>query len=398
MKKNILVLTPRFPWPLVGGDKIRIYHIAKGLKEAGHDLALFSLVENGAEAQMAELPEITSVFSSVRTTVLPKWRSYLNTLKGIVAGRSLQASYYHSPKFARMVAKDLSQNSYDTVLVHLARMATYVMDYKGAKKVLEMTDAVSLIYKQSRSKGARGFLGKVYAVEENRALDLEKKCVKNFDVNVVVSKRDRDYLLEQTGVWAKDKVVIVRHGVQDKFFIEPVRKYQSNLIVFVGNLRTHQNNDAVIYFAKEIYPLVQRKVPDAIFRVIGSNPSSAVRRLNKIKGIEVTGAVSDVIDHIKNACVSVAPIRIGAGVQGKILESMAAGVPVVTTSLSAKGIEQGRAGEHFLVGDTPQEFSSAIVKIMKNKDKRATLSRLGKELAEQYRYSDIRREYAELFS
>ena len=113
-------------------------------------------------------------------------------------------------------------------------------------------------------------------------------------------------------------------------------------------------------------------------------------------GIEITGKVKNVADYTTEACVSVSPIRIGAGMRGKILESMAMGIPVVTTTVGVEGIENARHGKHFLAADTPEKFAEAVFNIMDNLSLRDSLSRNGKELARRYRYSALAQEYAKL--
>lgn len=394
---RILVLTPRYPYPLVGGDKIRIYHIIKVLKEAGHELTLLSFVENQQETSLAQEKELTDIFFSIHTAVLPKWRSHLNAFWGLIRGKPLQTSYYHSKEMQSLVDKEFSMGDYDAVLVHLIRMAPYVIGRSGVYKVLEMTDALSLNYQRSREQGSKGFLGKVYAIEEKRARDYERECIKRFDATVVVSNVDRDYLVRETGEEAQKKVRVVPHGAQDAFFQKITNNYEPDLIVFIGNLRTHQNNDAVLYFVQKIYPRIKAQQPKAKFRIVGADPSNNIKLLDKKNGIEVTGKLESVYAYIRDACVSVAPIRIGAGVQGKVLESMAMGVPVVATSIAVKGIEGGMRNEHFLVADEPKAFADAVLELMNDKSKRSALVRRAKKLAERYRYSRLAREYAKIF-
>lgn len=396
MSKKILVLTPRLPYPLIGGDKIRIYSIAKGLIKAGHELSLVSFVTNRREAELSQRSEFTNIFSSVQTVVLPRWRSYLNTLRGLASKKPLQIFYYRSQEMASLVERELASSRYDAVLVHLIRMAPYVIDKRGVKKILEMTDALSLNYNRSRQYGSSSLLGIIYRIEEKRVMEYEQECIKQFDVSVVVSLIDRDYLIKNKDEKTREKVKVISHGVLDAFLQYDSQVYNKNLIVFIGNLKTHQNNDAILYFVKKIYPLIKLRRSTAILRIVGANPSRAVRNLDGKNGIEITGKVKNVADYTTEACVSVSPIRIGAGMRGKILESMAMGIPVVTTTVGVEGIENARHGKHFLAADTPEKFAEAVFNIMDNLSLRDSLSRNGKELARRYRYSALAQEYAKL--
>lgn len=409
---RILVLTPRYPYPLIGGDKIRLYYIARGLKEAGHELSLLSFVESERDADEHGRKKLGSIFGSVRTVRLPKWRSYLNVLLGLLSGASLQTLYYRSGKMQALVDQELGSGRYDAVLVHLTRMAPYVIDPERpvlsgveasrrigknrVRKVLEMTDALSLNYARSREQGSRGFLGKVYRVEEARAMEYERECVEKFDLSVVVSSIDRDYLIRGIGGAAAKKVLVMPHGISDELFNVSRGNLDPDLIVFIGNLRTHQNNDAVLYFVRDIYPLIRAGRPQARLRIVGANPSALVMRLHGKNGVEVTEKVPNIAEHVLSASLSVCPVRIGAGVQGKVLESMAMGIPVLTTPTGVEGIDGAVAGEHLLVARNPREFADTVLRLMDDSVFRETLAKNGRALAEErYRYSEIGKKYAE---
>ena len=155
-------------------------------------------------------------------------------------------------------------------------------------------------------------------------------------------------------------------------------------MIFIGNMRTHQNTDAVLYFIRAIYPLIKARRPRAKFRIIGCEPRRSIRAFHGKDGIEVTGFVQDVWLNAKDACVAVCPIRVGAGVQNKLLESMAMGIPSVTTSVGLEGID-AVSGRHLLTADSPSDFSEQVLRLMENKDLRMGISLNGLDL--------IRRKY-----
>lgn len=395
MPKKILVLTPRFPYPLIGGDKIRIYSICKGLAEAGNELTLLSFVTSRRESDFAYLPQIREVFSNVKTVILPKWKAYVNSFLGIFSFKPLQTSYYYSGKMFSLVDKELSSGNYDAIFVHLIRMAPYAVGRDDIYKILEMTDALSLNYSRSKEKGSSGFLGKIYRIEENRVRKYEQECLKKFDISVVVSKIDCDYLMSRGGAKEINKIMVMPHGVLDFMLEAKSEKYDPNLMIFIGNLRTHQNNDAILYFIEEIYPFIKNDNASARLKIIGANPSRRLRKFHGKNGIEITGRVDNVADYAKEACLSISPIRIGAGMRGKILESMAMGIPVVTSSVGFEGIEIKDGKEYFLTADGQKEFADSVLKIMNDSLLREKLSENGKELARRYRYSVIARQHAE---
>jgi glycosyltransferase involved in cell wall biosynthesis len=138
------------------------------------------------------------------------------------------------------------------------------------------------------------------------------------------------------------------------------------------------NVDGAIYFARNIFPIVRRSVPNAELRIVGSNPTNAVRRLATIPGITVTGHVVDVRPYLANATLAVAPLRLARGTQNKILESMAMGIPVVATAEAAKGIT-ATPGKDLLVAHDGDTFASQVINLMQNEELRRNLSHAGRQ-------------------
>lgn len=377
MNNNILVLTPRLPYPVMGGDKLRIYNVCKYLAGVGSDITLLSFVTDEKEAELAARHEAGRIFSRISTVVLKKRSSYMNTLFGLLSRKPLQTHYYSSAEMVRKMNSELNSRKYDAVLAHLIRMAPYVMSADlppGTRKVLEMTDALSLTYARSRNHEGKVLLGKIYCIEKERAAMYELECLNGFDDVVVVSAVDRDHLLRGAGSSFESRLKVIPNGVSVSTPRGIPSSYDPDQLIFIGNMRTHQNTDAVMYFVKDIYPIIKAKRPGGKFRIIGCEPPRAIRALNGKDGIEVTGLVDDVWAYAKDACAAVCPIRIGAGVQNKLLESMAMGIPSVTTSIGFEGID-AVPGEHLFVADSPADFSEALLRLMHDKDLRMRICR-----------------------
>jgi glycosyltransferase involved in cell wall biosynthesis len=143
-------------------------------------------------------------------------------------------------------------------------------------------------------------------------------------------------------------------------------------LLFIGNFNHNPNKDAVLYFIKEIFPLVKKRVPDITLRVVGVNPPDSIRQLRD-KGVTATGYVPSTGPYLQKARVSIAPLRYGAGMKGKIGEAMAQGLPVVTTSVGAEGMGLVH-GQTALIADTPAEFAQHVVKLCSDDDLWSTMS------------------------
>lgn len=386
--KRILLITPRFPFPVIGGDKLRVYNIVKYLSNF-YRFTLASLYSTDEEE--SAMPE-QGIFDEVYRVRQPKLASYCYTAGNLIRGRSLQSGYFYNPKFKRLIDSKLS--GHDLVFAHLIRVSDYVWG-KSVPGICEMTDAISMNYERAGAAGGRSLRKYIYRFEHKRCLDAERMCMDGFDGCVVVSPTDRDYLTDRYPQYSR-KMHVIPNGVRVEDFPYRREKVAAEKIVFIGNMRTLQNADAAIYFAREVFPGIKLKHPGAAFWIIGADPGKEVRSLASIPGVVVTGRVDDVRAHAHDAAVSVCPVRVGAGIQNKVLESMAMGIPVVTTTVGSEGL-LAQNGKHFAIADSPEEFSAGVMEIFTDKAKAEFISRSGRALVEErYSWEGMLRSYREL--
>lgn len=349
-KKKLLVLTPRFPFPVIGGDKLRIYYLCKELSRH-YSLTLLSLCDTQKEMR-CELP-VDGVFDRIERVFLSRTHSYLNTLLALPTRTPLQVAYYRSREFAAAVARLLP--SHDGVVAHLVRCAEYVRK-SDKPRILEMTDAISLNYSRVKQlKSARGIRAHVFRLEARRLLDYERAVVDDFDLSVLVSQPDKDYLFPGS---SSAKVMVCSNGVDLAGLPYRVRSTASRILIFIGDMRTVQNQDMCHFFVEEVLPLL-RKRADYRFRIVGSITPALAERYLRHEGVEVTGRVESVAEAAADGTIGVCPMRIGAGVQNKILEYMALGLPVVATSLAHEGLK-AQVGRDLVIADTPGQFVDQI--------------------------------------
>lgn len=349
-RRRVLVLTPRFPYPVVGGDRLRIYEICRELARY-HDLTLLSICET--QEEMASLPPGDGVFKRIERVLLPRWRSVLNALAALPGSIPLQIAYYQSGAFRKRVQALLPEH--DVCLAHLIRTGHYVRQAK-IPTVLEMTDAISMNYQRvCELKKARGLKCWVYRFETERLLRYERSVLGAFDAVTLVSELDRDYLLAGR---SDDNVVVCSNGVHLDALPFRDRRASEPVAAFIGNMTSIQNLDACFYFAEEVLPLVRERL-QCRFRVVGRIKPGDVRRLTAIEGVEVLCNVPNVAEAVGNARVGVAPVRLGAGVQNKVLEYMALGLPVITSPVALEGL-QAQPGVDLLVAGTPEEYASRL--------------------------------------
>lgn len=352
--KKILVITPRFPYPVIGGDRLRIYEVCKELAKH-YELTLVSLCENQFEMSYS-VPK-NEIFKNVHRVYLPKWKSYLNCLLSLPTSQPLQVAYYKSRE-VKFLIENLSK-SHDMVLPHLIRTAEYAKNL-DVKKVLEMTDAISMNYTRvSQIKNNSGLKGLIYRIEKDRLNKYEKSIAAYFDCNVFVSQIDRDFLYFDTPEVIV-KTLVCSNGVDLSKL--PYRFTPGgNKLVFIGNMYSAQNFDAAYWFAKNVLPII-RQHGDYEFHVIGKIPADCQKKLMQITGVVVTGAVDSVVEHAKGALAGICSVRLAAGVQNKILEYMALGIPTITSSTGLEGLF-AKEGESILVADSPDSYVKHILEL-----------------------------------
>lgn len=369
-RKRILVLTPRFPYPVIGGDRLRIYEICRELSKH-YELSLLSLCES--EAEMCSSPPTDGVFGKIERVFLPKWRSVLNVLAAVPGQTPLQIAYYQSAAFAGRVRELLPKH--DLCIAHLIRTGHYVRQ-ASTPVILEMTDAISLNYTRVRElEKVRGFKSWVYRFEAERLVRYERAAPESFAAVTLVSELDRAFLLDgrQGG-----NVEVCSNGVDLDALPFLERRISEPVVAFIGNMASIQNLDACFYFAEEVLPRVRESLR-CTFRVIGRIGPGDARRLGALDGVEVLSNVANVAEAVGNARVGVAPVRLGAGVQNKVLEYMALGLPVITSPLALEGL-QARAGTDLLVAATPEEYATQLETLWHDEGLRARLA------ARAYRY------------
>ena len=267
-------------------------------------------------------------------------------------------------------------------VAHLLRMVPY-LEQAGvqASSIVEMTDALSKTY--SMSAGAKGGLLKrlVYGVEKRLIGRFECHVVRSFPKVVLVSQSDIDFLKTSCG---GDVSSLVLHTNGVECSVTATSGYDALKICFIGNMRTLQNQDAVFHFADDIFPLILKRVPNAVFYIVGAEPSRRILELAERRHIVVTGFVDDLNAVISDACLAVAPVRVAAGIQNKVLVAMAAGLPVVVTSMISRGIPELHHGENCLICDDSEEFAEACIRIMAEPGVRERLSIQGYNTVLQY--------------
>ena len=367
------------------GSQLRNYYLARELAKV-MDVTHIGFGEPGEMARQTEAED------RIRVVLAPKERAYTiaKLARGALGRTPVTLLNFRSAAMAAALAKELTAAHYDSVLIEGIEMVSYLPAIKAAKNdarhvVLDWHNIESEVVAR-HSLNAATLLHRLYMQRTTTQLKrVENEVLDGCDFHLVTSDRERDDLLSRR---PSAKVIVVENGVDARRFTEDLSRLddgkswtERRRILFVGSMDYSANADAVEYFAEQIWPRIHQTFPELVFTIVGRNPPERVRGLGSRPGIEVTGTVADVRPSYLEALAAVVPLRVGGGTRLKILEAMAAGVPVVSTSLGAEGLRV-EPETHFLLAETPIDFAAQIGRLSEDFGLWRRLSSLGRKLVE----------------
>lgn len=359
-KEPLLFLCHRIPFPPNKGDKIRSFNILKALSQH-YQVYLGSFVDDPYDWQYVSKLDEYCVESKLLNQ--NKMLAKLKGLTAFISGQAISLPYYASAQMQRWVNETLEGNHIKKVFIYSSVMAQFTMKsrHKELHQVVDFVDVDSDKWRQY-AEGKRGLARYVYAREHRTLQDYENIVARQAHHSLFVSDPEADLFKQQIDHRLTSKVSGMLNGVDTEFFdprahTDPQR-IEGLDVVFTGAMDYWANVDAVMWFVKQVWPLIRKTHPTATFYVVGGNPSSAVNALNGIDGITVTGRVKDVRPFIRDAKVTVAPLQIARGIQNKVIEALSMAKPVVATSMAIEGIDART--RHIQVIDEPQAMAQSV--------------------------------------
>lgn len=350
---DILFLAHRSPFPPDRGDKIRAYNILKHLamRQRVH---LVAFADDPRDLKvgkgLARLTASRSIF----------WRSKSSrtaTIEALMQRKPVSLTAFDNKAMHDVVEDLLARRSIDTIYVYSGQMAQYLPARTRARVIMDFCDMDSLKF-ADYARASRWPLGWAMRREANLLQQYEKQVARRVDASLFVSAAEAALFRDRTGA---DNVEVVENGIDTDFF-DPNAAFArievtGKLIVFTGQMDYRPNVEAVSWFVDTVLPHVRLAHPDARFAIVGRNPTDAVRALDRLEGVIVTGEVEDVRGWLAAAACVVAPLRIARGVQNKVLEAMAMARPVVASAAAAEGIDHD---DTIISGVTVGEIADAV--------------------------------------
>ena len=382
---NILYICHRIPYPPDKGDKIRSYHQVVELSRR-HRVHVACLVD--AREDFAHVEALRERCASVEVAPRGALGSALRALGALLSGGSLSVAAFRSGALHRAIARRVERDRPDAVVVFSSAMAPYALQQAaGTPRVLDLVDVDSEKWRDMAER--TGFpLSWVYRVEADRLGREEARYAARFDRTILVSHQEAALFRERGG---NGSVLVVPNGVDFEYFRPRAPRTEADRscrIVFVGVMDYWPNLDAATYFCDDILPVIQRSIPETTFTIVGRNPTARVQALARRRGVTVTGTVPDVRPYLADATVAVAPFRVARGIQNKVLEALASGVPVVSTSVGVQGMAL-ESDSGVFVADDPGAQAAEIVKLARDHAHWIRRSREGRQFVERsHRWED----------
>jgi sugar transferase (PEP-CTERM/EpsH1 system associated) len=367
---RLLVLLSRFPHPLDKGDKLRAYYQLRYLAGQGHEVCLLALSDEKVtpEALVAVRPLCRGGLHVHHLGRPAQARGLARALA--TADRPLQVGYFYEPAAQRLLNSLLASFQPDHVYCQLIRMAEYLRSYAGPK-TLDYMDVFSAGMAR-RAATAPAWQRPVLALEARRLAAYEAEVFSWFDHRTIISDQDRQLVQHPQ----RDQIAVVPNGIALDIFQAQPRTAKLYELVFCGNMGYHPNVDAACWLAEEILPLVQQQHPQARLLVAGTTPAPRVQALARRPGVAVSGWLPDIRQAYAEARVFVAPMRVGTGLQNKLLEAMAMQLPCVTTPLANNAL-RGTPGQHLLVAEGVAALAAAIGQLLADEAAAAQLAQRG---------------------
>jgi len=373
---KILQLTPRIPYPPDDGGKIGIFGITKYLAQRGHEITLLSI----APSQNSDISGLRE-YCKVETAVMKTTNSYKGMFSSLFSQTPYTISKYHGRAVLNKLKDLLQRNRFDIVHVdhlHMAYYGKFIKKKFNLPVVLREHNVESTIWERYCQEILNP-LAKVYAqLQFKKLYRYESRIVEDFDRCLMITEKDKERIKRMNPAV---KACVIPAGVDTSYFHPldvPIEPYS---IVSVASMDWLPNIEGVLWFYSTTWSLVKKRIPQVKLYIVGKNPPTEVEGLAG-KDIIVTGFVRDVREYMAKAAVFIVPLRSGGGMRIKILNALAMGKAVVSTSVGCEGIDVEN-GRNICIANTEKEFAERIIELLEDESKRKELGEKGLNLIRQ---------------
>ncbi len=355
---RILVVTYRLPVYSGDAPSNTVFNLVKHLSR-NHQVSLVGLAHRAFSRESLE--GLSPFCHRVEWAHCPKWRGALRAARGLVSSEPLQMSYYRSRAFSDLVKRVVAEDRIELGYAYHLRSGQFLADATNIPRVIAIQPAQVLHFGRRYQLTHNPILRMAYGVEHRRLIGYEAALARKFESCLLISSKDRDAIDPEHSL---DNVFFNPHGTDVQSFAPPTDAVRDpDAVVFSGSMFMDTNSSAAHYFHRHILPIIWARRPQTKFLIVGKNPPGSLQKLAEDRRITVTGTVPDLRPYLWSASVGVDPVRMAAGMQNKLIEGMAAGLPMVITPEANEGI-LAPEGHAVLVGNSPQEFAAHVLSLL----------------------------------
>lgn len=392
---QILYLSQVLPFPLDAGPKMRSYFVLKYLAQR-HEVTLVTFVR--PTDKPAYIAEMEKICAAVYTLPMPRaaWRDGLFLLQSLLTAQPFLIVRDSVLAMVELLRELTSSRKFDVIHADQLWMAQYALRAKqfapAARLVLDQHNAVYLI-PQRMATGETNIAKKLILARESRAMArYEPRTCAQFDHVVWVTAEDLQ-AVRRISAAPVPPVTVIPICADPEAVLPVARKKGVRRVTFLGGLHWLPNTQGILWFAQNVFPAIRARVPDAVLTVIGKNPPPGLAG----DGVEVTGYVSELSPYLAETAAFVVPLYAGGGMRVKILDAWAWGLPIVSTTIGAEGINIAD-GENMLIADTVADFADAVVRVLESPTLGQKLAEGGRQaVMEHYNWRTIYRQWDEVY-
>jgi sugar transferase (PEP-CTERM/EpsH1 system associated) len=358
---RVLFLTHRLPYAPNRGDRVRAYHILSMLA-ARCEVDLVSLVHDQDEASHAD--SVRRITPHVTTAAVPRLRNLVRGALALPTALPLTHALLDAPELDRKIRGICAERPPDVVLAYCSGMARFALrpPLDAVPLVLDLVDVDSAKWRELAARPrSRSPIRWLYRREADTLGAFESKAAAAARVTIAVNEREA---AAARRLAPGADVRVVSNGVDARALCPIDGPAAVPQLVFCGVMNYQPNEEGMLWFVRDIWPLVRARRPDSRLSIVGSNPTAHLRAACAAdRAIEITGRVADVRERLWQSAIAVAPLRVARGVQNKVLEAVAAGLPTVVTTAVAAGLPQ-QVQPACPVADTPELFADAVLDLL----------------------------------
>lgn len=387
LKRKILIILSRIPYPLEKGDKLRAFYQIRELARH-HELIICAISDTKPHPQALSI--LNEFADAVYFFRISKAGICLKLATALFSATPFQVAYFHRNSIQKQINQLMDQHQPDHVFCQLIRTAAYA-EHFNADKTIDYQDVFSAGLLR-RMKISPWYLKPLLRAEYKRVLQYEAKVFDLFDKKAIISQPDRDKIPHPR----REEIVVIPNGVDTDYF-KPRKTDKTFDIVFTGNMAYPPNVNGAEYLIKQIMPKVWAQKPGTRVAIAGANPAFSVKALASER-VVITGWVDDIRDYYAGSRIFVAPMQIGTGLQNKVLEAMAMQLPCISSPLANRALNASE-GKEILIGRNAADYAQHILSLLSDPDQQESLGLNGyKFVIQRYNWKNTTSELSKLIT